>query len=87
MRNNFNDIHFYFPKSNGFQITNLSNNFAVIINSSTFQIAEIFRTSANYYEVIIASSVYCNRVCENSFNSALKRVQAFFADTTLHNRL
>jgi len=87
MRNNFNDISFYFKKADGYLITNSSNNFAVIVNTRTFQIAQIFRTSANYYEVIIASSVYCNRICENSFNSALKRVQHFFADTTLHNRL
>lgn len=87
MRNNFDDISFYFKKSDGFYITNSGNQFAVIVNIKTFQIAEIFRTSANYYEIITASVVNCQRVCEKSFNSALKEVQHFFADTTLHNRL
>lgn len=84
MRNNFSDISFYFKKSNGFEITNSSNNFAIIVNKRTFQIAEIFRTSANYYTVIIASSIYCNKICEKSFNSALSRVKQFFTDSKLH---
>lgn len=87
MRNNFDDIYFYFPKLDGFQITNLSKNIAVIVNTNTFQIAQIKRTSRNYYEVITASSIHSQRVCENSFNSALKRIQHFFADTILHKRL
>lgn len=87
MRNNFDDISFYFKKSDGFYITNLGSQFAVIVNIKTFQIAQIYRTSANYYEVITASNVYCTRICKKSFNSALIRVQHFFADTTLHNRL
>lgn len=87
MRNNFNDISFYFKKSDGFEITNSSNNFAIIVNKRTFQIAEIRRTSANYYEVITASSIWCKRRCEKSFNDALTVVKHFFADTILHNRL
>lgn len=87
MRNNFDDIAFYFKKSDGFQITNSSDKYAIIVNTNTFQIVQIFRTSANYYQVIIASSIYCNRICENSFYSALRRVKKFFNDTTLHYRL
>ncbi len=87
MRNNIDDISFYFKKSDGYQITNRSNNFAIVINVNTFQIAEIVKTSANHYEVITASCVYCQRICEKNFYSALKRVQHFFADTKLHNRL
>jgi Na+/citrate or Na+/malate symporter len=87
MRNNFNDISLYFKKSDGFYITNSGNQFAVIVNINTFRIAEIFRMSANYYEVITASIIHCTRLCEKNFSSALKRVQDFFEETTLHNRL
>ena len=87
MRNNFDDISFYFKKSDGFEITNSSNNFAIIVNTKTFQIAEIFRTSANYYEVLTANSISCRRLCTRSYTDALKEVKHFFADSTLHTRL
>ncbi len=80
MRNNFDDIFFYFKKSDDYQITNYTEKLAVIVNKEKYKIAQIYRTSANNYEVITASQIYCDRYCRKSFKEALKEVTNFFND-------
>lgn len=77
MKSNFNifELEKTFPRRDGYTITNHDNNFAVICNQSKFFIAEIFRTSPNYYEVITASPIYCQRITVKNFNAAEKYIK------------
>lgn len=82
MTSNFDilELEQKFHQYDGYTITNYSNNSVVIINRKKFYIAQIYRTSTNNYEVIIASQTLCQRFCRKKFSSAEKAVKKFFKE-------
>ncbi len=60
-----------FSKNDGWTITNHNDRFVIVVNVKKFFIAEIFRTSPNYYEVITANPTVCQRICLKKFSDAV----------------
>lgn len=61
----------------GNKITNHSDRHVVIVNVKQMKIAQIYRTSANRYEIIKAECVVCVRTYTGSFYEAVKIVNDF----------
>lgn len=74
------ELEWRFTKWNdcaGNEITHHGENFVVIVNRQYMKIAQIYRTSANRYEIITACGIICSRTYESTFPNAAHVVKEF----------
>lgn len=63
----------------GNEITAHSDLYVVITNLKQMRIAQIYRTSANRYEIITACGLVCTRTHRSSFAEAADKVNKFLS--------